>query len=190
MDWLLLATGATGGWTLLFVLRLLYRRWGAPPSIAVYHSPQGGCTGAILAELARARQEILVQAYSFTSKPIAEALVAAKTRGVHVEILLDRSNEQETCAAIGSLLEEGLAPRLDADHGRAHNKVIVIDRRTVITGSFDFTPQAEAENAENLLVIKGHPEVARSYRDRFMAHREHCEPSTMKASKEGQRKAG
>jgi phosphatidylserine/phosphatidylglycerophosphate/cardiolipin synthase-like enzyme len=60
--------------------------------VQIYFSPHGGCTEAIVAELDKAKSEILVQGYSFTSKPIAEALVDAHKRGVHTEIILDKSN--------------------------------------------------------------------------------------------------
>jgi len=189
MTWLLLATGVTGGWTIIFLLRWLHRRLATPPSIDLFYSPKGGCTDAVLAELHRARHEILVQAYSFSSKPIAEALIQAKTRGVHVEILLDKSNEKETYSELGQLLDGGMTPRIDAQHAIAHNKIMIIDKRVILTGSFNFTHQAEAENAENLLVIKGHPELASSYRQNFLAHKEHCEPSTMKAHSGAHRKA-
>jgi phosphatidylserine/phosphatidylglycerophosphate/cardiolipin synthase-like enzyme len=189
MTWLLLATGLTGGWTVIFLVRWLHRRFATPPSVAVYHSPKGGCTDAILAELRRARHEVLVQAYSFSSKAIAEALAQAKGRGVHVEILLDKSNEKEAYSELGLMLAEGLTPRIDAKHAIAHNKIMIIDKRVILTGSFNFTHQAEAENAENLLIIKGHPELAKSYRESFMGHREHCELSTMKANTAAPRKA-
>src|ERR1700731_1481554 len=83
MTWLLLATGFTGGLTFVFLLRRAHRWLVTPFSVSVHHSPKGGCTDAIVAELKKARREILVQAYSFTSKPIAQALLDAKTRGVH-----------------------------------------------------------------------------------------------------------
>ena len=89
MMWLLLATGFTGALTLAFVLRRIHCWLVTPPSIEAFHSPKGGCTEAVVRELKHARREILVQAYSFTSKVIAQALVDAKLRGVHVEIILD-----------------------------------------------------------------------------------------------------
>lgn len=175
MEWLLIATGFMGALTLLFLGRAIHRRFRAPLSVAVHYSPKGGCTEAVVQELRSARHEILVQAYSFTSKPIAQALEEAKGRGVHVEILLDRSNEQEAYSELGELLGKGIVPLIDAHHAIAHNKVMILDGRTLITGSFNFTHQAEAENAENLLIIKGHPELARSYRKNFMDHKAHCE---------------
>src|SRR5947209_2393517 len=94
MDWLLAATGFTGALTLGHFCRVVRAWWQAPPSAAVHFSPKGGCSDAVVAELRRARREVLVLAYSFTSKPIAQALVDAKLRGVAVEIVLDHSNEK------------------------------------------------------------------------------------------------
>src|ERR1700712_2987428 len=61
------------------------------PSIKAYFSPQGGCTEAIVAELGAATASIDVQAYSFTSAPIAQALVDARKRGVKIRVVLDKS---------------------------------------------------------------------------------------------------
>jgi phosphatidylserine/phosphatidylglycerophosphate/cardiolipin synthase-like enzyme len=182
MTWLLLATGFTGALTLAFVLRSLARYFGLHLVIAAHFSPKAGCTDAVVREIKSARREILIQAYSFTSKPIAQALIEAKARGVHVDILLDKSNEQETYTELGHLLQEGLAPHIDAQHAIAHNKIMIIDRRTLITGSFNFTHQAESENAENLLIIKGHPELVQTYFQQFATHKAHCQPPKPQAN--------
>jgi phosphatidylserine/phosphatidylglycerophosphate/cardiolipin synthase-like enzyme len=172
--WIFIATGFTGALTLLFLFRLLHRTIATPPSVAAHFSPKGGATDVVVSELGRARREVLVLAYSFTSQPIAKALVDAKMRGVHVEVILDHSNEKEEHTDLHFFLEQGLSPVIDAHHAIAHNKVMVIDGRTLLTGSFNFTNQAENENAENLLVIKGHPELVKSYRANFHAHKEHA----------------
>jgi phosphatidylserine/phosphatidylglycerophosphate/cardiolipin synthase-like enzyme len=173
MTWLLIGTGFTGALTLVFLLRLPYRLYGKPPAHTVHFSPKGGCAEAVVAEIKTARHEILVQAYSFTSRPIAQALVDAKMRGVHVEIILDGSEEKEAYSDLHFFLQEGLTPRIDAQHAIAHNKVMVLDGHTVITGSFNFTNQAEEHNAENLLVLHHHTDLAALYRTNFMAHKEH-----------------
>ncbi len=183
MTWLLLATGFTGAYTLLFFARALHRRLATPPSVSVHFSPKGGCTEAVVREIQGARREVLVLAYSFTSKPISQALVDAKLRGVHVEIVLDHSNEKEEYSDLHFFLEQGLAPLIDPHHAIAHNKVMVLDGRTILTGSFNFTHQAEAENAENLLVVKGHPELVSAYRKDFAAHKAHARQPDAKAVK-------
>ena len=181
MTYVLLATGFTGAWTLLFFWRSLKRKFGHLFSVSVFFSPKGGCTEALVAEIKRARREILVLAYSFTSKPIAEALIEAKKRGVHVDIVLDRSQEKEAYSELPMIEEHGLYPHIDAHHAIAHNKVMVIDKKTLITGSFNFTHQAEMENAENLLIIKGHRTLMDSYHDSFGVHKAHCQPPGARA---------
>jgi phosphatidylserine/phosphatidylglycerophosphate/cardiolipin synthase-like enzyme len=175
MTQLLLATGFTGGMALVFVLRWLHNWLSTPASVAVHFSPDGGCTNAVVNELLHAKHEILVQAYSFSSKPIAEALIAAKKKGVRVEILMDHSNEQEQYSDLHWFIEAGLNPLIDAKHAIAHNKVMIVDKRTLLTGSFNFTNQAESHNAENLLVLKGHPELVAAYRATFEAHKAHSQ---------------
>jgi phosphatidylserine/phosphatidylglycerophosphate/cardiolipin synthase-like enzyme len=54
---------------------------------------------------------------------------------------------------------------------------MIIDRRFVATGSFNFTHQAENENAENLLLIRGHPDLVKAYRENFQAHKSHSKPA-------------
>ena len=180
--WVFIATGFTGACPLSFLLRLLYRCVKTPPSIEAHFSPKGGATDVIVSELGRARREILVLAYSFTSQQISKALVDAKTRGVHVELILDHSNETEPYSDLHFFLEQKLTPLIDAHHAIAHNKVIIIDGRTILTGSFNFTNQAEHENAENLVVIKGNPELVKAYRDNFRVHKEHARAADVKVA--------
>jgi phosphatidylserine/phosphatidylglycerophosphate/cardiolipin synthase-like enzyme len=179
--WLQIATGFVGALTLVHWKRWLGRKLGSIPSLAVHFSPRGGCQDAIVQELQKASQEILVQAYSFTADPLTYALVDAKKRGVNVEVILDRSNETERFSDLKILLDQGLHPLVDAEHAIAHNKVMIIDQRVVVTGSYNFTNQAEGENAENVVIVKGQPDVAKRYRDNFLAHKTHSKPAELKA---------
>ncbi|MCI0458197.1 MAG: phospholipase D family protein [Gemmataceae bacterium] len=177
MFWIEIATGFTGALTLVFLVRAAMRSLGVLPSVSAHFSPRGGCQEAIARELKKARREILVQAYSFTADPLTYALIEAKKRGVHVDVLLDRSNEQERSSDLRVFLDQGLAPLIDPGHAIAHNKVMIIDQKTVITGSYNFTNQAEEENAENLLILKGNAELVRMYRQNFLAHKAHSKPA-------------
>ena len=71
-------------------------------------SPGGGCTNAIVNEIRQARQQIFVQAYSFTSVPIAQALVEARSRGVAVYIILDKSQLTEHNSGIDFVAQAGI----------------------------------------------------------------------------------
>ena len=63
---------------------------------------------------------------------------------------------------------------VDDAHQIAHNKIIIIDKQIVITGSFNFSKAAEEGNAENLLIIRN-PELAAIYLDNFLKHKTHSE---------------
>jgi phosphatidylserine/phosphatidylglycerophosphate/cardiolipin synthase-like enzyme len=141
----------------------------------VYFSPNGGATQAIINEISNAKTEILVQAYSFTSTPIAKALIEAHKRGVKVEAILDKSQRKETYTEATFLAHMKVPTYIDDKHAIAHNKIMIIDKATVITGSFNFSKAAEEKNAENLLVIKS-KELANVYIDNWMKHKEHSEP--------------
>ena len=145
-----------------------------PPTWQVYFSPHGGCTDAIVKELNKAKSTVLVQAYSFTSAPIAKALLNAHKRGVKVEVILDKSQKTQKYSSATFLYNQGIAVKIDAQHAIAHNKVMIIDGETVITGYFNFTKAAEESNAENLLVIKDE-KFAERYIRNWQEHDRHSE---------------
>lgn len=139
----------------------------------VFFSPGGGAAKAIVRQIAAATREVLVEAYLFTSKPIQAALVKARKRGVEVEVILDGYEQRERKHVTARVLKAGgVSVWLDNDHACSHNKVMIIDSRTVITGSFNFTYAAEDKNAENLLIITSE-ELAALYRDNYSKHRKH-----------------
>jgi phosphatidylserine/phosphatidylglycerophosphate/cardiolipin synthase-like enzyme len=140
----------------------------------VYFSPRGGCTQAIIKEIDNAKSEILIQAYSFTSAPIAKALTDAFKRGIKVQAILDKSQRSEKYTSATFLFNAGIPTYIDDKHAIAHNKVMIVDRETVITGSFNFTKAAEEKNAENLLIIRN-KELAKVYIENWYKHREHSE---------------
>lgn len=154
----------------------------AQGDIQVYFSPKGGCTSAIVGELNRAQRQILIQAYSFTSEPIAAACVAAHNRGVQVFAVLDKSQETEQYSAADFLANSGIPTMIDAQHAIAHNKVILIDGTTLITGSFNFTTNAEQSNAENLLIIRNRPDLYSVYEKNMQNHFSHSKKYVARAT--------
>ena len=144
----------------------------AQPRWAVYFSPQGGCTEAIVAAIGQARRFLHIEAYIFTSQPILKAVIAAQTRGVKVAVILDAGESEQKFSVLRSLLAARVPTWIDAAYQIAHNKIMIIDGETVITGSFNFTSSAEEYNAENLLVIRDQALAAR-YEANFQEHLRH-----------------
>jgi phosphatidylserine/phosphatidylglycerophosphate/cardiolipin synthase-like enzyme len=109
----------------------------------------------LVTEIAGARQQILVQAYSFTSVPILAALKAAHARGVDVEVIVDKtsagvSKSGSRYSAATYLSNAGIPVWVDTEVAIAQ----VSDGTRVITGSFNFTTAAQKSNAANLLRLQ------------------------------------
>jgi phosphatidylserine/phosphatidylglycerophosphate/cardiolipin synthase-like enzyme len=130
--------------------------------IEVCFSPPlpGGCDPARAIEeaIGAARRSILIQAYEITPGPLVTALVDAHQRGVDVRAIVDykqltdRRNHDDAFA-VEHLGEAGIPVLVDRPPGLMHDKVMIIDGETVVTGSFNYTYSAEHKNVENLLVI-------------------------------------
>lgn len=145
--------------------------------IEVGFSPNAGAENLVLKAISSARKTIRLAAYSFTSKPVIQALIAAKHRGVDVQCTLDKSNAHNHAgqAAANLLVNSGIIVRIDSEHPIHHNKFIVIDQETVETGSFNYSKAAAHSNAENALVLWNAPNVAKAYLTNWQSHADHSE---------------
>lgn len=137
-------------------------------------SPQGGIQLAVCNEIAAAKKSILVEAYSFTAAPIALALKQAHDRGVAITMIIDAKATREPGCLARELLAAGITVLADDRHPIAHSKVMVIDDQVVLTGSYNWSHQAE-DNHENLVVIDD-PAVGGRYHADFFLHLSHSQP--------------
>ncbi len=150
------------------------------PRIEVFSSPHGGCTDQIVNLIDAAKREVLVEAFRFDSKVIAKALIKAKKEH-HVDVvqvLLDKRHRADKKDVAADLRAADIPTMTYAPpYGIDHNKVIVIDRKILITGSFNFTEQAEA-NAENLIIIRDGA-IAADYAAKWNLRAAHSDAQTM-----------
>jgi phosphatidylserine/phosphatidylglycerophosphate/cardiolipin synthase-like enzyme len=143
-------------------------------SVEAVFSPGESCRDRLIEEIASARKSIRVQMYIFTSRELADALGEAAKGGVAVTVILDQSCEQMAYAPWKRLLRDGAKVFFDRDHKVSNNKIMLIDDRTVITGSYNFTKAAEEKNAENILILKNHRKIFDVYLDNFEEHLSHA----------------
>lgn len=140
----------------------------------VCFTPGDDCAGKVIAEVNKAQKSLLVQAYYFTSAPIASAVLKAHQRGVKVEVILDRSQKTQKYSSVTFFQNAGIETFIDSSHAIAHNKIMIIDDAKVITGSFNFTKAAQEKNAENLLVLS-EPDLVKRYKENYRTHKQHSE---------------
>jgi phosphatidylserine/phosphatidylglycerophosphate/cardiolipin synthase-like enzyme len=137
----------------------------AAPSVQVGFSPEGSARALVLATIGSARHHIHMLAYAFQAPDIVQALVAAKQRGVEVQVVVDKQRNQGKASqvAMKEATRGGVALRTNDRFHLHHDKTIIVDDDTVETGSFNFAPSAETLNSENLVVLHDMPDVARQY---------------------------
>ena len=134
--------------------------------VFTYFSPGSDTISPLLTEINAAERSIHFMAFAFTHDRLGNAMrdrfaSGIEVRGVFEDRQVDRYSEFEAMQAAG------LPVILDKNRGTMHHKVIVIDEETVITGSYNFSKNAEKRNDENLLIIKGNREIAAAYLAEF-----------------------
>lgn len=143
----------------------------ASPTISVGFSPalkgEESAQDVVLDSIKNAKHELLIAAYSFTSKPVALALRDAKARGVDVRVVADKKANSGKYTAVTFLANSGIPVRLNGRFAILHHKFILADGIDVQTGSYNYSSSANSRNAENAVLMRGVPDVVARYKKTF-----------------------
>ena len=156
----------------------------AAPSTAVVEAaftPDDDVAALIVKRIGAARHSVRMQAYLFTDRRIANALLAALKRGVQVEIVGDAAQHAAGgLPFLRALDRAGARVYLSGAHAAMHNKIVIVDgdgpAATVLTGSYNFTPSAQSRNAENVVVLSGNRALAQRFVANFEQQRQRSSP--------------
>lgn len=145
-------------------------------TIETAFAPGDGPSRLVATAIDEAEHQVRVMTYQLTNGRVINALRAAASRGVDVAVIIDEAtcNTTRLAAVFPVLHRAGIETSCDGKHPIHHNKVVIIDNKTVVTGSFNFSPSAE-RNAENTNVIRAVPAVAAIYLAVWQEHRAHSE---------------
>ncbi|MEM7129958.1 MAG: phospholipase D-like domain-containing protein [Chloroflexota bacterium] len=121
-----------------------------------YFAPEKKLVNAIARTVARAQEEILFMAFSFTNEDIGEAMLGRAEAGVDTRGIFETFGATAQGGYYPIMLESGidtLTVRTDGNPYIMHHKVIIVDRQTTVLGSFNFTGSANRQNDENLIIV-------------------------------------
>lgn len=133
----------------------------------VYFTPSPDCENNIIQVLNNAEHTINVAVYSFTNAKIANALLKAHEKGIAVRVLTDRTQAGNKSSQAITLYEKGVPIKVHSRFRIEHNKFMVVDGKTLETGSYNWTKSATDSNSENCLFITKEPETIAKYNARF-----------------------
>lgn len=148
---------------ILFVLCLSLGQIGYAHTLEMATSPKGGSLELVVKVIDSSRSSIKMAAYGLTNKTIANALINKHNSGVEVLVVADRSQVTQKFSVIKQLVSAGIAVHIDYKYAIQHSKILIIDDKTVETGSFNYTDAAVKNNSENVLVIWDDPKLAAEY---------------------------
>jgi phosphatidylserine/phosphatidylglycerophosphate/cardiolipin synthase-like enzyme len=140
--------------------------------IQSFFTPWMDPTPTIVERIEGAKKSVEVMCFVFSSQDIGEALIRAHQRGVKVRVLLDNlfsgpgSTARWRYVPFKELRKVGVAVKFDDEDSKFHHKVVIVDGKTVMVGSFNLSVSAVEDNNENLLIVDS-PEVAHQYQQEF-----------------------
>jgi len=120
----------------------------------------------IISLINEAKEELNIAIYGLTKPDIVQAIVSANQRGVKVRVVADRVQAAGRSSLVDYLKKQNIPLKKNKHNGAMHHKVCVIDGKTVISGSFNWSNNATYNNDENMLVIYS-PKMAREFNTEF-----------------------
>lgn len=136
--------------------------------VDAYFSQSEDVQKVIINQIEQAEQEILILIYSFTDGEIAQSIIDRYAEGVTIKGIFEYQGSGSNYSQMENLYCATTMIRTDGNENLMHHKVIIIDKKIVVTGSYNFSKNANLNNSENLLILKNET-VANYFLNQFEA---------------------
>ena len=134
--------------------------------IQVLFSPEDKAISHIVPYVQKATSSIRFMAFTFTQDDLGGAMIARKKAGVDVSGVFESTGSDTEFSEMTPLYCAKAPVRQDGNPAFMHHKVIIIDEHIVITGSLNFTDNADQQNNENVIIIDN-ADIAKLYLQDF-----------------------
>lgn len=138
----------------------------SPPDLRTFFSPGDECRNAITQQLSSAKEELLVCVFTISDDIITDSLLQAHHRGVSIRIITDNEKSFDKGSDIYQLAGEGIDIRMDTSPDHMHHKFMVVDKHSVLTGSYNWTRGAARFNHENIIITQN-PATVKAFTHEF-----------------------
>ncbi len=117
-----------------------------------YFSPGEDCRNAIIKNLKKAEKEVKVCVFTISDNKISTVLKDLHFKGIKIKIISDNDKQYDRGSDINYLKDKGLSIKIDMTDAHMHHKFAIIDRKILISGSYNWTVSAAEKNQENIIV--------------------------------------
>ena len=143
-----------------------YRIAGTASLNSAHFSPGDDCRRKLLDLCVSARTALDISVFTISDNRLSDAVISAHKRGVVVRIITDDEKMADAGSDIELLMDAGVAVRTDSSSAHMHHKFALVDRHTLVNGSFNWTRSASDYNQENILVTN-EPLLVAAYLNEF-----------------------
>lgn len=134
--------------------------------ISVLFGAEDEVADALTELINNTKSDVTFMSFSFTHDGMGKAMLAKANQGVRVQGIFETRGSQTQYSELPRLFCQGIPVRQDGNPRTLHHKVIVLDKQTVITGSFNFSNNADQKNDENVVILEN-PGIAKLYLQEF-----------------------
>jgi len=134
--------------------------------IQIYFSPEDKVLDHMIPVVSSANSSIRFMAFSFTDFPLAKAMLDRASAGVDVAGVFEKVGSDTESSELRTFFCAKVPARQDGNPRFLHDKVIIVDNRFVISGSFNFSSNATENNDENVIIVDN-PQIANLYTQEF-----------------------
>ena len=140
----------------------------------VFFSPGEDCVNHIIDLINEAYIQLDICVFTISDDRISRAIVEAMKNGVEIRIISDNFKVEDTGSDIEDLSRVGISVKLDTTENHMHHKFMIVDKKIVLTGSYNWTRSAALYNQENILTMDDE-EVVSKFSNEFEKLWVNCE---------------
>jgi mitochondrial cardiolipin hydrolase len=133
---------------------------------SVHFSPGDDCRRKLLDLCVSARSSLDISVFTISDNRLSDAIISAHKRGIAVRVITDDEKMADAGSDIDLLQRAGVAVRTDKSSAHMHHKFALVDRHSLVNGSFNWTRSASDYNQENILVTN-EPLLVAAYLEEF-----------------------
>ena len=135
-------------------------------STGAFFSPGDACRNVIMSQIDKATSQLNICVFTISDDTITNSLLSAHQKGVTIKIITDNDKSLDEGSDIEQLAKAGISVKMDNTPNHMHHKFMLADKRSLITGSYNWTRSAARYNHENILLTQD-PAVIKSYTNEF-----------------------
>ena len=116
-----------------------------------------GTSADLISLIKSANSSIDIEMYVFTDDALARELSAAASRGVRVRLILESRVTSSTLDKMALALRQGGVDLrwASTQFTLTHSKTMIIDNKTALVGSINFSKNAQNKNRESAVIMQG-----------------------------------